>query len=105
MAKQELDTKKIREKSDLLLKEISNFESITNKMFDRITKMPTETKEWEGVAATNFAAIAKTEKEQEFNLIISRMRQYVQELLQAASDFEATERNTRADDKNITEQR
>lgn len=105
MSKQEIDTKKIREKSDLMLKEITNFENIVNSMFGRITKMPTETKEWEGVAAKNFAAIAKDEKTKEFDVIISRMRSYVQELKQAAGEFESTERNTRADDKNITEQR
>ena len=100
-----MDTKKIRDKADLMLKEIANFESITKGMFDRIAKMPTTTKEWEGEAAKNFAAIAKDEKEKEFDVIISRMRAYVQELKQAASEFESVERNTKADDKNITEQR
>jgi len=105
MSKYNLDTKKIREQSDLILKEIDNFEKTINAMFQRVIDIPTKTKEWEGQAAYDFAEIAKNEKAKEFDAIISRMRKYANELKQAGSEFESVERNTRADDKNITEQR
>ena len=104
MSKYELDTKKMKDTSDLILKEIANFESITNRMFDRIAKMPTQTKEWEGEAAKNFAIIANDEKNDEFVPIIAQMRKYANELKTASDGFESVERNTKANDKNISEQ-
>jgi len=105
MSKYDLDTKKMAENGDLLLKEIDKFNSIVSKMFSRVINMPYVTKEWEGKSAINFAKIAKKEKEKEFDLIISTIKKYAYELKNAGQGFENVERSTKAYDKNITDNR
>lgn len=62
MAKLDVDTQKMRECGNEIMKLSISIGDDINKLFDRIQKMPTNTCEWVGESAEAYVSRAKNEK-------------------------------------------
>lgn len=62
MANIDVDTVKIRECGNDILKLVSDLNDNIEELYDRIAKMPTKTFEWVGDSANEFVAIVNVEK-------------------------------------------
>jgi uncharacterized protein YukE len=58
----EIDTTKMREAGEDILKLVEELKQTYNTMFERIANMPTKTKEWQGDSAVRFATKSSSEK-------------------------------------------
>lgn len=60
MARLRVDTVKMRECGNNIIEAADTYNTNVRSLFDRMAKVPNETKEWEGIAAINYAnAVAK----------------------------------------------
>lgn len=83
----EIDTDRLREQGQKLESLICDYYKATNKIFNRITNMPTVTGEWVGVSAERFSKNASVDSKQ-YAKFYSTAREYSTYLKVAAEKVE-----------------
>ena len=87
MANLNVDTTKLREAGNEIIKLSNEFNSNVNDLFDRLVKMPIVSNEWVGESAQEFSRIANVEKIDYMNLRKS-LYSYGKFLVDTAEDIE-----------------
>ena len=87
MAKVNVDTKKLRECGNEIMKIAVEIGDTIDGLFNRIANMPVTTKEWYGPAATEFARRANIEKE-DYVKVKSSISNYGKFLVSIADNYD-----------------
>lgn len=101
MAKCEIDTNKLLENCDELKKCISALDSLLSNYVGRMQKVPTETKEWQGMASQQFMDIIKEDHIKDYVPLLNILRRYAFEIEAEARGYASISMYNKIDDKNI----
>ena len=85
----DIDTTKMREAGEDILKLVEELKQTYTTMFDRFDNMPEGTKEWQGESAVRFVASTKKEKLDYMNFV-KDLYKYGKYLIDCANYYENT---------------
>lgn len=87
MSKYYVDSDRLEQDSLLMKEYISKIDQLLTSYVSKIQRVPTQTKEWEGNSAENFAELVKNEYVNDFVPLLSNLRKYSNELNDAGKEF------------------
>lgn len=101
MAEREIDTDKLLENCYELKKYITALDTLLSDYVGKMQKVPTVTKEWQGIASQQFMDIIKEDYIKDYAPLLNTLRKYAAEIEIEAKGYKTISTDNKINDEDI----